>query len=426
MDWRAVLGVILSIAFLVFALRGVSFGQVLQHIRHANPFYFMGAVVAATFPFWLRTWRWRSLIVPVHPGTQFRPRFAAVCIGFMANNVFPARIGEFLRAYVLSRQEPIPVVTSLGSIAVERVFDGSTLVGLTFLALALPSFPAGTATGQEVHRVAGYTAIFFGSVALLLVALVIWPRQVVAAIERFVARFLPDAYCRPIVDALESLLASLGAIRQPLLLLRIVFWSIMLWLMGALSYWLGMLAFGIRVPFLGAVFLQSVVSFAVVLPSSPGFFGIFEAAVRVGLVQIWGLDPNQTISFAIGFHLGGYIPVTVMGMYYVWRLGISWKEVGGGEEVVEETVEQQLPAAREIVHAPPGARAHRGGLLDRREPGNPRDPADRGKGIQPPESSASPGAAGSPGAPGSAGSPGSPGSPGPPPSPGSPASEGPA
>ncbi len=383
MDWRAVLGVILSIAFLVFALRGVSFGLVMQHIRHANPWYFLGAVAAATFPFWVRTWRWRSFIVPVYPQTKFRPRFGAVNIGFMANNIFPARIGEFLRAYVLSRQEPIPVVTSLGSIAVERVFDGSTLVGLTFVALALPSFPSGTPTGQEVHRVAGIMALVFGGIGLLFVALVIWPRAVVAGIERFVSRFLPDSYCRPIVDALESLLASLGAIRRPLLLVRLVFWSIILWLLGALSYWLGMLAFGIRVPFLGAIFLQSVVSFAVVLPSSPGFFGIFEAAVRVGLVQIWGLDPNQTISFAIGFHLGGYIPVTLMGMYYVWRLGISWKEVGAGEETVEETVEQQLPGAREIVHAPATARKDRGGLLDRRVPGNPRDPAHRGEGAQP-------------------------------------------
>ena len=332
-DWRAVLGILLSIAFLIWALRGISFGQVLRELRAANPLLFLGAVAAATFPFWLRTWRWKSLIVPVYPQTKFRARFAAVNIGFMANNIFPARVGEFLRAYMLSRQEPVPVVTSLGSLVVERVFDGITLVVLTFIALALPSFPQGTAAGRDVGHVASVLAVVFAGIGVIFAAFVLWPRKVVGVTERLVSRFLPESYCRPVVDALESLLTSLGAIRQPLLLLRLVLWSIALWLVGALSYWLGMLAFGIKVPFLSGLFLQSLVSFAVALPSSPGFFGIFEAAVRVGLVQLWGVDANKAISFAIGFHIGGYIPVTLMGMYYVWRLGISWKEVGKGEEV---------------------------------------------------------------------------------------------
>lgn len=346
-DWRAVIGILLSIAFLVFALRGVSPGAVLREIASANPWWYLGAMFMTTAPFWVRTWRWKSLILPVYPQTKFRARFPAAIIGFMANNIFPARVGEFLRAYVLSRLEPVPVVTSLGSLVVERVFDGITLVALTFVALAVPSFPAHSAAGEQLHRVASILAIVFGLLGVVFAALVIAPHRVVAVIERLVSRFLPDSYCRPIVDALESLLAALGAIRQPLLLLRVVLWSIVLWLMGALSYWVGLRAFGIRVPFLGALFLQSVVSFAVAVPSSPGFFGIFEYAVKVGLVEIWNVDPNRAISYAIGFHMAGYIPVTVMGIWYVWRLGLSWKEVGRGEEAVEEKVEEVLPGARD-------------------------------------------------------------------------------
>ncbi len=365
----------------------------LSEIRSANPFWYLGAVAATTFPFWLRSWRWKSIIVPVYPKTRFRDRFAACCVGFMANNLFPARAGELLRAYVLSRLEPVPVVTALGSLVVERVFDGVTLVVLTFVALAMPSFPVGSAAGREVSHVASYLAVLFGGIGLVFLALVIWPRQVVAVIERFVARFLPDSYCRPIVDALESLLKALGAIRQPILLLRLVLWSAAVWLMGALSYWVGLRAFGIRVPFLGALFLQSVVSFAVAVPSSPGFFGIFEYAVKVGLVQIWNVDPNRAFSYAIGFHFAGYIPVTVLGLWYVWRLGLSWKEVGKGEEAVEETVEQQIPEAAAIVHAPPTRRIDRGWLLDRRDRDRPRDPADRHipPGHEPPDTPRSPG-----------------------------------
>ncbi len=149
-DWRAAIGILLSIAFLVFALRGVSFRAVLAGMASANLLLFAAAIVAAVFPMWVRTWRWRSIIVPVYPGTRFRPRFAAVNIGFMGNNIFPARAGEFVRAYVLSRLEPVPVVTSLGSLVVERVFDGMTLVGLTFVALAMPSLPRSANTRKAM------------------------------------------------------------------------------------------------------------------------------------------------------------------------------------------------------------------------------------------------------------------------------------
>ncbi len=376
-DWRAAIGILLSVAFLIFALRGVSPRAVLAGIASANLLLYAAAIAAAVFPMWVRTWRWRSLIVPVHPETRFRPRFAAVNIGFMGNNIFPARAGEFVRAYVLSRLEPVPVVTSLGSLVVERVFDGMTLVALTFVALAMPSFPAQSTAGREVSHYASYAAIGFGAIGVIFVALVIWPRQVVAFIERLVSRFLPSSYCRPIVDALESLLAALGAIRRPILLARLIAWSLVLWLLGALSYWLALAAFHIHVPFLAALFLQSLISFAVALPSSPGFFGIYEAAARVGLVQIWGIPVNDAVSCAISFHIGGWLGVNLLGFYYVWRLGLSWKEVGKGEETVEETVEQQIPEAAAIVHAPPTRRADRGGLLDRRDPDKARDPADR-------------------------------------------------
>lgn len=379
-DWRAAIGILLSMVFLFFALRGVSFRAILAGMASANLLLFAAAIVAAVFPMWVRTWRWRSIIVPVYPGTRFRPRFAAVNIGFMGNNIFPARAGEFVRAYVLSRLEPVPVVTSLGSLVVERVFDGMTLVGLTFVALAMPSLPHSGA-GDELHKVASLMALIFAAVGLVFVALVIWPRQVVKIIERLASRFLPGSYCRPIVDALESLLAALGAIRRPLLLARLVGWSLVLWLLGALSYWLALAAFHIKVPFLAALFLQSLISFAVALPSSPGFFGIYEAAARAGLVNIWSVPVNDALSCAISFHIGGWLGVNLLGFYYVWRLGLSWKEVGKGEEAVEETVEQQIPEAAAIVHAPPTLRANRGGLLDRRQPANPRDPALRGRGV---------------------------------------------
>ena len=115
--------------------------------------------------------------------------------------------------------------------------------------------------------------------------------------------------------------------------------------MTAASYYLAFLSFGIReVPFSGAVFLQSLISLAVAIPSSPGFFGPFEAAARVGL-GLWDVPVEKAVSFAVGYHIAGFIPVTVIGIYYVWRLNLSWREVRHSEETVEEDVESDAASS---------------------------------------------------------------------------------
>jgi uncharacterized membrane protein YbhN (UPF0104 family) len=72
------------------------------------------------------------------------------------------------------------------------------------------------------------------------------------------------------------------------------------------------------------------------VPSSPGCFGLFEASVRLALAP-FGVDAGRAVSFAFAFHVGSYLPVTVLGLFYLGRLGLTWSEVGRSEEIVEET-----------------------------------------------------------------------------------------
>ena len=141
LDWKALLGIGLSLALLYYAFRGVDLGEVAARAREADPWLLLLAALAATAVFPLRALRWRPLLRPVHPGSRFQPRFAATCIGFMANNLLPARVGEFARAYALSRLEPVRASASFGSLVVERIFDGITVVTLLLIALAWPTFP---------------------------------------------------------------------------------------------------------------------------------------------------------------------------------------------------------------------------------------------------------------------------------------------
>ena len=112
--WKSVLGLSLTVLLLWWVLRDVSVPEVWQRVHEADPWLLAGAVVVATFSFVLRALRWRVLLSPSHPDSRFVPRFGATCIGFAVNNLLPARLGEFARAYALSRTAlSIPISTDL-------------------------------------------------------------------------------------------------------------------------------------------------------------------------------------------------------------------------------------------------------------------------------------------------------------------------
>lgn len=346
LDWKAVVGIGLGIGLLIYSLRGVPAGEVLREIGGADPLLFLASVfVAAVPPIAFRAWRWHALLEPVRSDTRFGSRFRATMIGFMANNLLPARVGEFARAYALSRMEPVPVVASFGSLVVERLFDGLVVVAFLFLAMALPGFPAVDAVdGRSVGAAATTVLAIMAGFGLVLLIMVGWPTRFVAAAEWVAERALPRSFRRPVVDALRAFLTGLAALRDPRLVARAGLWSLGVWLTGALSFWLGFRAFGIEVPVSAALFLQSLIALAVALPAAPGFFGLWEAAARVGLHDIWGVELEKALGFAIGFHMGGFLLVTVVGLFYAWRLGFSWHDVESSEERVEEAVERtQLP-----------------------------------------------------------------------------------
>ncbi len=337
LNWRAALGIALSVGLLWWVLRDVDMGEVAAEMARADPLWLAAAVAVAVSTMLVRAFRWKPILAPIVDAT-FHARFSSTMIGFMVNNVVPARAGEFARAYALSRQAPVGAAGAFGSLVVARIFDALTVVLMLAVAVAWPGFPELGGLGARIGR---WTAIGVLIPLAMIAVLVIMVRNPVPSVglaER-VANLLPGAFRRPVVDALESFLSGVKVLRDPLLLAEISAWSIVLWLVNTLGFWLAFRAFGIDVPFVGAMFLQALISLVVAVPSAPGFFGLYQWAATVGLEGVWGVPPTPAAAFAIGFHIAAFIPVTVIGLWYAWRLGLSWGEVGASEEYVETAVE---------------------------------------------------------------------------------------
>jgi len=335
---KALVGLLVTGLLLWWALADVTFSEVWANIRVGNLWLLLASVVVATSGFAVRALRWKVLLAPVKPDTTFRSRFAGVSIGFMANNVLPARVGEFARAYAFSRLEPVTASAAFGSLVVERFMDGVVLLLFLVLPVFTPAFPTGGAlsTGATGALLRGGVV----AVAVVLAALVVmtaWPRAFVRVAER-VAGMLPRAVARPIVGGIEAFLGSVAIMRDPKILALGFAWSFFFWSWHGVSFWLGMLAFGIDTGFVSAIFTEAVVGFGVALPSAPGFFGTFHFAANVALSDVYGVPVAQSLAFAFGYHFGGWIPITLIGLWYAWKLGISIGDVGAAEERVETDI----------------------------------------------------------------------------------------
>lgn len=323
------MGLAVTVLLLAWALRGVDPRAVLDHLRRADPLLLATAVAVATLTFPIRTVRWRLILRDVD-GHRFpwRALWHATAVGFMANNLLPARAGEFARAYATKRQLPVRFTTALASIGVERVLDGLVLVGLLALAIALPSFPRfASLGGTSLSALATGTAVLFGAVLVVALVVVHRPAPWLGLFGRVLDLALPARVAARLVQLAEGLVAGLAVLKSPGRFAGVVAWSLVLWLVNAASFVLCFRAFDLAVPLEAALLLQGLIAFGVALPSSPGFFGPFEAATRVALAT-YGVGAAAAVSYAVAYHIGGFIPITALGLYSLSRIHVRLGELG--------------------------------------------------------------------------------------------------
>jgi len=314
---------VVTLGLLAWALHGVDARALFDHLRRANPWLMLATITLATCVFPIRALRWRLMLrdasgAPLPLG----PLWHATAIGFMANNLLPVRAGELARAYA-ARQGAgggVRFTTALASIAVERVFDGLTLVALFTLALLAPSFPRDATIGSvQLAGLAKAGAALFAGILVIGLLVVHRPAPWIALLARVAHAVLPARLADRVTHLAEGLVAGLDVLKSPGRLLGVVAWSLVLWLVNAAAFAGCFRAFGLPVPPEAALVLQGVVGFGVALPSSPAFVGVFEAAAR-GTLALYGVDATRAVSYAVAYHVGTFIPITLLGLASLSRM----------------------------------------------------------------------------------------------------------
>jgi len=315
---RFLLGVLISAVALWLALRNVEGAELARSLREVQLLYLLVAFVFTVLVrFWLTALRWQVLLQPIKPIGTHR-LFSVTMIGFMANNILPARMGEFVRAYALGRTESLSKSLSLATIVVERVFDGLTLLGFLAVAVFFVPFPGWVLPAAE--------ASFALYLAVLGVMVWLWHRPETASrwLGRLLAPFPPRLQARA-QEILRSFTLGLEVLTRGRHLAAVMGLSILIWLVVIAGVQIAFLALGLTLPLMAGIVLVTIVSLGVMLPSSPGFVGTFQFFTVTSLA-LFGVPESQGFSFSLVYHAMQYFPITGMGLAYLWWENLSLRE----------------------------------------------------------------------------------------------------
>jgi uncharacterized protein (TIRG00374 family) len=344
-SWRSAIGIAISVALLYWTLKDVDPGELWTVLRHSSIGWWTLAVLTATSIFPLRAIRWRLILDPVAPGIPMGMLWRSIAIGMMVNNLVPARAGEFARAYSLTRETPrVGFAASFASLAVDRVFDAVVLLLLLIIGMfELPSAQNTIVAGQPLSNWVGWGTVGMVAMIAALYLVVVFPARIIALFEAFSRRVAPRFEARG-RDALLAFAGGLSVLRSPRRFGAVMLWTALHWLVNAFAFWLGFKAVGISVSLSGAFVVQGLLAIGVAAPSSPGFFGVFEAIARVSLAM-YGIPEDQAVAWGLGYHILTFIPITLIGLYYFARLDLRFGDLRTAAEADGENTAGDAPPA---------------------------------------------------------------------------------
>ena len=322
---QLLLGAGVSALCVWLSMKDVHVAEVMAALRGANGLGFVMVMAITLLGFWLRAFRWRYFIEAGRPLSQ-ASLFSATMIGFMANNVLPFRLGEFIRPWALARRERLPKTTLLATVVVERTVDMLTLLGIFGVTMVIHPIAESTDAGRLVQW--GARVLVALCVALTLFVIAVERNRALAkSVVRFVTSPLPGDGRERAARMLEHFLEGLGSFRD-LGRLSVVFAiSFAMFLCFAWALAVSLWSLGITLPWYAGLVLLVITAIGIMVPAAPGYIGTLNIACTAGLA-LFGVGKAQSVPFSWFYFFSQWLPITAVGLIYLNREGLSLRSLG--------------------------------------------------------------------------------------------------
>lgn len=315
--FRLSVGLVVGVISLYLALRNVSFQDVRDALLGADLEYVGWALASVAVTNLAKAARWKVLMGAPGKEVSLADSLKVVLVGQALNTVYPARIGDVTRAYIVGGMGPGRVFV-FGTVVIEKLLDMISYSLLTLVLLLLIPLPSWFA--RSAYAVAGITLL-----GLVCTVFIIYRMDWIARVSIALLGRMPGRFKESALGWLDASLASLAILKQRSNVIRIAFWSVVVWVTAFLTNHFALLALQMALPLTAAILILIVLQLSISLPSIPGRIGVFEYLCVLSLA-VFGIAQAPAFSYGILLHVVSLLPTTTLGLLFLGWYGLSAKE----------------------------------------------------------------------------------------------------
>lgn len=304
-------GVLISLVAIAVIFRLANGQDLRPAFAQIRPVYILISVVMTLLFLAVRALAWRTLL---EEKATFRQAFFTINAGYLLNNLFPLRAGEFGRAILMGQASGLGMMHVLSTIVIERVFDLAMAAGLLLSTLPL-------ALGMQGAQPAALMTLGLVLAGLLVLYLMArFNQQVHAWVLRWGQRW--PVVQRWVVPQIDALLRGLRVLVDPRRFVLSVLWIAASWFVAVVLYYIMVLSIAPQAVLWWGAFLDSALAVGIALPAAPAAVGTFEASL-VGALQLLGVAYAPALAYAVSIHFLQLVITGVLGFYGLAKEGRS-------------------------------------------------------------------------------------------------------
>ncbi len=299
---------IISIVLVYYSVRGINLQDVSNALKKIQFIYVLFFILFVIIMQWLRSYRWGVILQPMEKIDQFS-LFSVTSVGFLAIASIPARIGELARPYLISKKSSIKMSSAMGTILVERVLDGFSVLIIAVAVLFFIKLPS--------WLIISTFFVFSLTVAMLCCILgLVWHREKALNIINKILGKFHGKFAHKIDELIHHFIDGFQVITDIKILLYLFFLSALVWLVDVLAIYMLLVAFGFNLPAIASFVVMIFLIVGIAIPTAPGYIGTWHLACVRG-VMLFGLAEAEALSFAVIYHFLSMVIVLVLGVIFL-------------------------------------------------------------------------------------------------------------
>lgn len=314
---QIIAGILISVLSLYFAFRGIDFRESIEIIKNVKVKYVIISLVSGVLIISIRALRWECFI-PLKQKIRKSTLIASVYVGYMANNILPAKLGEVVRAYILGAKENVSKTAIFASVVTERLFD--VITGVVMLSIALIFIP-------NLPKTILYGAVFLFAISLVGICILVFmsvKRDISFSILNKILSIFPKKFSSKVNELAHNFIDGIGFKRDPWHIFLIFFYTVTYWSGQVFTVSVLLKAFNIEANAAVALFVIAASGFGFAVPSAPSGIGPIEWTIIFALTLV-GVSRSVAAPYALVYHMLGIFPIIIIGFISLLYLGVDLK-----------------------------------------------------------------------------------------------------